>query len=293
MAYRGWTPRRDPRGGGDLRRELAARADLRGGRRLSTAVLAARRHPHRHQFRRAGAGHRDGRAEYLIYCGKPFRALEDGQWIDVYGWLDRRAHEFPRPVGRACSAAATCRISRCCRCVIPASGRRASMPASPASPDTSWSRWLAQKVKDGRLKSAQPFANTFLRVAPRVQPLVSDTGGMFIRLEGLSIEGGPLRRRGRCWPTRITAHNSLRTGDRADQQDCRGFNAPAGATACMGLLTLDEILEPLKGLRIREIRRWGHVGKLELPLHADRRQYGQPVTLFDRPAPGAGRPSST
>jgi len=28
---------------------------------------------------------------------------------------------------------------------------------------------------------------------------------------------------------------------------------PAGAQACTGLLTVEEILEPLKGMRIREV----------------------------------------
>ena len=42
----------------------------------------------------------------LGYCGKPFRTLENGAWIDVHGWLDTQEHEFSKSVGVR-------RISRC------------------------------------------------------------------------------------------------------------------------------------------------------------------------------------
>ena len=42
----------------------------------------------------------------LGYCGKPFRTLENGAWIDVYGWLDTQQHDFQKTVGVR-------RISRC------------------------------------------------------------------------------------------------------------------------------------------------------------------------------------
>jgi hypothetical protein len=42
----------------------------------------------------------------LGYCGKPFRTLENGTWIDVHGWLDTQQHEFSKSVGVR-------RISRC------------------------------------------------------------------------------------------------------------------------------------------------------------------------------------
>ena len=42
----------------------------------------------------------------LGYCGKPFRTLENGQWIDVHGWLDTQSHDFSKLIGVR-------RISRC------------------------------------------------------------------------------------------------------------------------------------------------------------------------------------
>jgi hypothetical protein len=32
-----------------------------------------------------------------------------------------------------------------------------------------------------------------------------------------------------------------------------GFSPPVGAAPCLGLLTLDEILDALQGLRVREV----------------------------------------
>ena len=188
------------------------------------------------------------------YCGKPFRALEDGQWIDVHGWLDRRAHEFPRPVGARIFG--RCDVPDLALLPVRYPGiRTASFHAGFASfTGHKLVEWLAQKVKDGRLKSAQPFANVFYWVARRVQSMVSDTGGMFIRLEGLSIDGEPLRL---TWM--VLAHENhgpyipCAPAIALTNKIAGGFNPPVGATACMGLLTLDEILEPLKGLRIREV----------------------------------------
>jgi saccharopine dehydrogenase-like NADP-dependent oxidoreductase len=34
----------------------------------------------------------------LGYAGKKFRVLENGQWIEVHGWLDRVEYEFAKPV---------------------------------------------------------------------------------------------------------------------------------------------------------------------------------------------------
>ncbi|HYJ40787.1 MAG TPA: saccharopine dehydrogenase NADP-binding domain-containing protein, partial [Steroidobacteraceae bacterium] len=45
----------------------------------------------------------------LGYCGKPFRTLENGAWIDVHGWLDTQEYDFSRSVG----------VRRIGRCDVP------------------------------------------------------------------------------------------------------------------------------------------------------------------------------
>ena len=188
------------------------------------------------------------------YCGKPFRALENGQWVEVHGWLDRRQHEFPKPVGARLFG----------RCDVP---DLVLLPARyPGVKTVSFHagfasftghkaiELLARQVQAGRLASAAPFAGVFHWVAGRVQALVSDSGGMYVRLEGLDGEGKPL---GLTWMLLASEnhgpHIPCAPSIALAGKIAAGFAPPAGATPCLGLLTLDEILERLQGLRVREI----------------------------------------
>jgi len=188
------------------------------------------------------------------YCGKPFRALENGEWIEVRGWLDRQTHEFPAPVGPRLFG----------RCDVP---DLALLPVRyPGVKTVSFHagfasftghkaiELLARQVQAGRLRSAASFAGLFYWVARQAQALVSDSGGMFVRLDGLDTDG---RVHDLTW--RLIAsenhgpHIPCAPSIALANKLAAGFVPAAGATPCMGLLTLDEILEPLQGLRIREI----------------------------------------
>ena len=188
------------------------------------------------------------------YCGKPFRVLEKGEWVEVHGWLDRHTHTFPRPIG-------TRLFGRCDvpdLALLPArypGVKTVSFHAGFAS-DTGHKtvELLARQVQSGRLKSALPFAGLFFMVARRLQSLLSDSGGMYVSLTGADGDGKP----------KLLTWKLLASENHGPQIPCApaialtnkiatGFVPPAGAQACMGLLTLDEILEPLKGLRIREL----------------------------------------
>ena len=188
------------------------------------------------------------------YCGKPFRALENGHWIEVRGWLDRRQHDFPKPVGARLFG----------RCDVP---DLALLPARyPGVKTVSFHagfasftghkaiELLARQVQAGRLKSAAPFAGLFYRVARLVQNLVSDSGGMYVRLEGLDTDGKPLELTWRLIASENHGpHIPCAPSIALAGKIAGGFVPPAGAMPCLGLLTLDEILEPLQGLRVREI----------------------------------------
>lgn len=188
------------------------------------------------------------------YCGQPIRVLEDGQWKDVRGWLDRQTHRFPRPVEQRILG----------RCEVPdltllperyAGVRTVSFHAGIASVmGHKLVEFLSRQVEAGRLKSLTPIAGLFYSIARRLQPLMSDSGGMYVKLAGLDTDGAPLEL---CWQL-LAAENHgphipcapaiALTGKIAE-----GFEPPPGAMPCMGLLTLDEILDALKGLRIREV----------------------------------------
>ena len=102
----------------------------------------------------------------LGYCGKPFRTLENGAWIDVHGWLDTQEHDFQKTVG----------VRRISRCDVPdldllpqrypgvkTVSFRAGFASSTAHQLV---ERLAMLVKARRLKSALPFARTAVHARP-------------------------------------------------------------------------------------------------------------------------------
>jgi hypothetical protein len=188
------------------------------------------------------------------YCGKPVRVLQDGRWTEVPGWLDRQAHEFPRPVGG--------RIFGLCDVpdlgLLPARypGVKTVTFHAGIATDTGHSmvEWLARQVQSGRIASALPFAGFFYFMARRLQSVLSDSGGMYVKLEGLDTSGAPASL---CWqllagenhgPNIPCAPAIALTGKIA-----AGATLPAGAGPCLGVLTLDDILDALRGLRVREV----------------------------------------
>jgi hypothetical protein len=190
----------------------------------------------------------------LGYCGQPFRVLENGQWEVGYGWLDTVEHEFPKPVETRLLG----------RCDVPdldllpkryPTLKTASFHAGYASRTAHRvTEWIARRVRDGRLESALPFAGTMYRIARWLQPIASDRGAMFVTMEGLDPDGDALSLTWNlvarendgpnipCAPA-IALANKLAAGQRL----------PAGAYPCMGLLSVEQVLEPLKGLSIREL----------------------------------------
>ena len=188
------------------------------------------------------------------YCGKPFCRYEGGTWVTTYGWLDLRHYRFPKPVG-----------SRwLCSCDIPdlelfpqryPSARTVTFHAGFASDlghGVVWS--LAGLVKAGLLRSASPFAGPLNHLSRWIEPLVSDKGGMFVKLGGIGRNGD---RKSIVWHL-VAAENHgphipCGASIALTQKLAAGQALPKGAMPCVGLLTVEEYLAPLKGLNIQEI----------------------------------------
>jgi hypothetical protein len=187
------------------------------------------------------------------YCGQPFTVLEKGEKVTVRGWVDSLRYEFPKPVGARLLS----------RCDVPdldllpqrhPGVKTVSFHAGFAS-DTGHRavERLARLVRDGKLESALPFAKAMNTVGRWVAPLLSGSGGMFVRLEGLDEDGKP-----QTMTWRLLAHDNhgpnipCAPSIALANKIAAGARLPAGAAPCLGHLTVDEILEPLKGFSIRE-----------------------------------------
>jgi Saccharopine dehydrogenase NADP binding domain len=189
----------------------------------------------------------------LGYCGKPFRTLENSAWIDVHGWLDTQQHEFSKLVG----------MRRIGRCDVPdldllpqryPGVKTVSFHAGFAS-NTAHQvvEKLAMLVKSRRLASALPFARPLYTLGRWMQPVFSDRGAMFVRLEGLYDNGA---RYAHTWNIVARENHGPNIPCAASialaNKIAAGGKLPAGAIPCMGLLTVEELMEPLKGFSIRE-----------------------------------------
>jgi saccharopine dehydrogenase-like NADP-dependent oxidoreductase len=187
------------------------------------------------------------------YGGKPVRSWQNGAWIDTYGWLDLHRHRFPQPLGKRWLGS----------CDIPdlelfprryPTVRTVSFHAGFASEAGHLVVWgLAGLVRSGVLRDMTALARPLNRLSQWLEPIVSDKGGMFVTLEGQGKDGAPLRinwnliaeeNQGPHIPCGAAIALARKFGS--------GASLPRGAMPCMGLLTVEEFLEPLSDLRISE-----------------------------------------
>jgi saccharopine dehydrogenase-like NADP-dependent oxidoreductase len=187
------------------------------------------------------------------YCGRPITVLEKGERVRVFGWVESLSYEFPKPVGARLLA----------RCDVPdldllpqryASAKTVSFHAGFASDMGHRAiEKLARLVRDGKIRSAVPFARLFNTLARWLGPVLSGSGAMFVRMEGLDEEGKP-----QTMTWRLLAHDNhgpnipCAPSIALANKIATGAIPPAGASPCMGFLTVEEILEPLKNFSIRE-----------------------------------------
>lgn len=187
------------------------------------------------------------------YCGKPIRVWENGAWAEAYGWLDRRTFAFPKPVGTRLLG----------RCDVPdlellpqryPGVRTVSFHAGFASgTGHAIVEYLARQVRSGRLRTALPWAAPLYRVGRWLEPMLPDRGAMFVRMHGPDDDG-----RARTLTWQLLAYDNhgphIPCGPAIalTHKLARGAVPEPGARPCMGVLTVKEILDPLKGLSLRE-----------------------------------------
>ena len=186
------------------------------------------------------------------YCGKPIGRLEQGRWVETHGWLDLIRYNFPDPVGRRWLGS----------CDVPdldilpqryGAAKTVTFHAGFASDTAHLVVWaLAKLVKAGVLSSMVPLARPLNTLSRIIEPFVSDKGAMFVELEGIDQHDQPAKKRwcmtagqnhGPYIPcgAAIALANKLTDGDVSYK----------GAKPCVGLLTVNEYLAPLRDLNIR------------------------------------------
>ena len=187
------------------------------------------------------------------YCGKPIMRLEDGAWTPTHGWLDLHRHAFPDPVGPRWLGS----------CDVPdldlfprryPTARTVTFHAGFASSLGHFVVWgLSSLVKAGILRSISAFARPLTRLSKWIEPLVSDKGAMFVELTGTDDRGTPLAK---VWNLTVSSNHGpyIPCGaSLALTNKLARALLPPGAAPCMGFLTVDEYLAPLRGLDIRVI----------------------------------------
>jgi saccharopine dehydrogenase-like NADP-dependent oxidoreductase len=188
------------------------------------------------------------------YCGKPFTRLERGARCTTYGWLDLNRHRFPPPVGARWMGS----------CEVPdldlfpkrhPSLQTVTFHAGFASDAGHLLVWgLSGLVKMGLMKSLGPVAATLNSVSHWIEPMVSDKGAMFVMMEGVGLDERPLRKTWNLLAARNHGpHIPCGASIALARKLAVGESLPKGAMPCLGLLTVEEYLAPLRDLDIREV----------------------------------------
>lgn len=190
-------------------------------------------------------------AAVLGYCGKPLRQWRQGRWQNVHGWQGLNRHRFPKPLGRRWLA----------HCDVPdlelfpqryPGVQDVRFSAGLGLSLTQFGTWgLSWLVRARLLKNAAALSNGLHRLAVAMQPLGDGRSGMFVQLKGLDGDGRP---QALCWE--LTAQD-----DHGPNIPCMAAVALArklasgrlgqrGAMPCVGLISVEDYLAELEGLKI-------------------------------------------
>jgi saccharopine dehydrogenase-like NADP-dependent oxidoreductase len=188
------------------------------------------------------------------YLGAPFTRLEKGAWATTYGWMDLGRHRFPAPVRNRWMGS----------CDVPdlelfpkryPTIQTMTFHAGFASGAGHLAVYaLAALVRAKLLPSGAPFAAPLSRLSRILEPLISHRGAMFVTLEGTGLDGRALTL---TWYLLAAQNHGPEIPCGAAialvRKLASGQRLRVGATPCVGLLSVEEYLEPLRGLDVREV----------------------------------------
>jgi saccharopine dehydrogenase-like NADP-dependent oxidoreductase len=189
-------------------------------------------------------------ASILGYCGRPVRLWRNGRWEVAHGWMDSRRQWFPfgqRRVGV---------------CDIPdlelfparyAQARSVIFRAGLELPLLQWATWgMGVLVRLGVIRDLTRHAPALRRMSEWFLRFGSDVGGMAVELRGTDRQGQPLHL---CWWLDADAGDGpqvpVTPAIVLARRLADGLLEAKGAMPCMGLLTLEQIVEGFDGFALR------------------------------------------
>jgi hypothetical protein len=185
------------------------------------------------------------------YCGKPFRRFEHGAWVETHGWLDPIRHEFPAPVGPRLLGSVDVPDLELFPARYPGVDTVIFHAGFASDAGHRVVQAGASLVRSGVLPSFAPFARPLNWLSRKLERAISDKGGMFVELEGIDRAGLPMTRR---WHLLVESNHgpfvpcgaalALEAKLAAKQP------LPKGAMPCVGLLSVEDYMAPLKSLAI-------------------------------------------
>jgi hypothetical protein len=186
----------------------------------------------------------------LSYAGKPVRVFRDGQWVDDWGWGRLRSVDAGTAGRRWASVCDTPEQDLLVARYKPARGAQffAGMELSILHLGLSA---LSLPVRRGWIASLRPWARPMLSIAQWLLPFGSDRGAMLVEASGADASRATARS---SWRLNADANRGpyvpVLAGVALARRWRDGGKPEAGASACSGILTLDEFEQDFAALGI-------------------------------------------
>lgn len=189
-------------------------------------------------------------ASILGGVGRPFTMLIDGQWRTVFGWQGLERIGFP---GLGTRWMAPCNVPDLE--LFPRRYPGVGTVRFSAGLEVALFQWslsaLSWAVRSGMVPKPERLAGRLMWLKRRLRMLGSDAGGMYVRLDGLDLDGQPLA---------VTVHLIARNNQGPyvpaiasvvlAAKLVRGELVTRGAMPCVGLFTLEEFRQEVADLDI-------------------------------------------
>lgn len=192
-------------------------------------------------------------AAMLSYAGKPFTTLQDGRMEEIYGWLGMHLHNYPELGFRLHGNCDIPDLS-----LFPERYKSLETIRFHAGQEIKilhiglWA--MAWMVRMGLIGNLAAWAKPLLKIARGFGVFGSDKSGFYMKLSGTGADGVP--RKILFYLVAGSGHGPVIPATPAvlcAKMLARGGFTMRGAFPCMGIVTLPQYLEALRGLDIQSM----------------------------------------